>query len=145
MKRAFIFFSDLINEEISSSDFPDQVELSQTVTGEQSVFQSVCTFLEKNGDIDSLTICTGYIPDWDPTDWTALFELSDKYGCGLYYFQKCQAKPPHEFRPYLATFDVKDLKMAVEQNYRPVFEDLSEAFSTFGFPVKSFLPGGNSN
>ena len=132
----------MIEESIENSIVPQDWEYFHYAidTEDHSLFDLVCQFLKEHPDLDYLCLNTGYIPNWPKDIWTSFLEKGMKMGASKYVFDDVQFKHALEFKPYMATFDLKDLRMAVEQNYRPVFEDLSEALATFGFPVQFFNP-----
>ncbi len=142
MKKAFIFFAGLIEESKESSIVPKDWEYFHydIDAEEHTIFDWVISFLKEHPGLEYLCMNTAYIPNWPKDIWNSFFEKGIKLGACKYVFEDCSLKKNLDTQPYMAIFDLKDLRMAVEQNYRPTFEDLTEAVATFGFPVQFFNP-----
>ena len=132
----------MISEERRSDSLPSFFEHAVNIQAENSVFNYVNHFLTEHPDLESICVCTGYIPEWNDEKWKAFMKLQKSSSSSVHYFEDCDTREEIAFKPYLSAFDAKDLRMALDQNYRPNFEDLSAAFSTFGFPVSIFTAVG---
>jgi len=134
-----IHFEGLLLEKPQNHSFPEGWEFLH-VNAHESIFHFVQRYLNENNSIEFVMVSTGHIPDWSDEVWKAFIEQGQKRGACKFVFNELNLKSYPDFKPYLAIFDSKDLRMALDQNYRPNFEDVCEAVKTFGFPMTDFNP-----
>ena len=141
MKITVLYFSEEHESEANIQAFPKRLEVCLVNEAskyfiDNSIFKSVAAYLDSNSDFDLIVISNELIPDWNENIWDSYFLQAKKLGSSIYRPRTTS----NNKNSYLATFDPIDLRMAIEQNYRPVFENIDAAFSTFGFISCPFEP-----
>ncbi|MEM7163567.1 MAG: hypothetical protein AAF487_14135 [Bacteroidota bacterium] len=134
---SLIHFDDLISSVQENAEISRQFDLIQR-SSEQEIFKVTRDFINKHKEIDLLIVCAGAIPNWTEMDWSNFSNIGAQYGACKFGLDQNVMKAHPDVKPYIAAFNAADLRMALDQNYRPNFEDLCVAMSTFGFPVKIF-------
>ena len=104
---------------------------------ENSVFRSVVDHLKNFIGPEIISVCTGQLPNWTDDTWENHFQLAKEKGSSVFVFSD---QKDHSTSHSLQTFNVSELKMALDQNYRPNFEDLYQAYNMFGFKTEFFIP-----
>lgn len=143
MKTTVLYFSDGSSEEKNVLSFPDYFEVI-SINKENgnlidlSIFRSVASFLKTPSNLKMITICFGISPKWDAYTWNEHLKQAKKEGSSIYHLYSQTSS--ESLQPYVATFNVSELRMALDQNYRPTFENIEEAYNTFGFRSSLFSP-----
>ena len=139
LKTALLYFSDL-NSEISAqnSSLPSNISLVELSISkgnfkENSIFHSVVDYLKSHTGSELISVCIGQLPNWAEGVWENHLLLAKEKGSSIYL-----GSDEDKASFSLQTFNVPDLKMALDQNYRPVFEDIYQAYNMFGFKAVFF-------
>ncbi|NND78074.1 MAG: hypothetical protein HKN39_07815 [Flavobacteriales bacterium] len=136
MNTVLLYFSDIVsgitpqNEQLPGSVQFVEVSKSKENFIQESVFHSLVKFLKSPIDTSIISVCTSALPNWNTEVWKKHLSVAKENGSSIY----------RQNGASLQSYEVADLKMALDQNYRPVFEDISEAYTTFGFKATEFSP-----
>lgn len=138
MEKTFVLFSDLIGQDAVQKSF-DQLQLYFrdaaiiSIDSEKSPFHAVKELLPEIKSKWTILVL-GDIFNWSEAKWNSYLKLVESNGNCVEFLSNSQIElPSGVITGVVSCFETFDLQMALDQNYRPNFENIHEAFETFGF------------
>lgn len=138
LERTFVLFEDILGLEIAikcadqlSANFAGDTLIM--MNSKESIFNSLKA---KIGGISSkwIILISADITEWNKDNWNYfLNQASSKSNAVEINDQKPINLSSGTLPSFIACFETLDLSMALDQNYRPNFEQIHEAYKTFGF------------
>ena len=140
MENTFVLFSDIIGEELAnrcaglvSKFYPDATFILQNSKG--SLFNSTKTLVNSKINTRWTVLITNDVTNWSIENWTRFLFQAQNHNSAIEQFEheSIDLANGQSVMPSISCFETSDLQMALDQNYRPNFENIYEAYETFGF------------
>lgn len=138
MEKTFVFFSDILGQDLTTTCseqiqalFPE--DNCDRIESNGSVFHAIKSHL-KNVTSKWVVLVLADIRGWDMTKWEDFFVEVNTNGNAIQHMSHVDiALSERSIQGNVSCYESSDLDMALDQNYRPNFENIYEAFQTFGF------------
>lgn len=140
MENTFVLFSDIIGDELAircanhlKKLYPNAQFITEKSNG--SLFKSTKSLVNTKITTRWTVLITCDITNWSLENWTRLLFQAQNQGSAIEQFKdkKIDLTNGQTVRPFISCFETSDLQMALDQNYRSNFENIYEAYETFGF------------